>query len=269
MEKLDFWSSVGKCFELYFKHFGKFFLPFLWPVLWIFGAAAVVGIIAGFASAMQNAGTIVSIALVILFAISCILFFIVSILAVIRLIIVDCATSIVTKKLLLNNEVPDYPAAMQEVRNDGWKLAKITLACLLYFVLVLIVLAIFSRIIAYLTLNSILYDANFTKIMPFILAILGTFAAVFPIFVYQSFALKKDLCALDCISESIKIVGAHFAPIISIFLAWNIFQQAISLAPVFSFIITVVMFIFVAVPSILKTYWYLRFTEENEEEKGE
>ena len=270
MEKLSFWSSVGKCLQLYFDNFGKIFLPFLWPYLWSLGALIIYFI--GFILTIVLTTNHLTIIAMILLLITLVLSFAIYIKALVRYIMLFPATAIVTKKLLFNNEVPDYKTALQEVRDDGWKLAKV----ILWEIPIALVFMIASMSITFPIFFSM--AKNPTMISEKYLALVGVagimviFMALFQlslIFVSQVFAFRKDLCALDCLIENFRMIGRHFLPVVSVVLIWCIGSFIIGLIPLMGFLLSTAICICIPVFIILPTYWYLRFTEENEEEKGE
>lgn len=268
MEKLSFWASVKKSFSLYFKYFGKIFLPFLWPFLWMLGGWLImtVGFIAtGALSPVSN------IAAIVVVLISLVLGLAIFIKACVRFIMLSPATSIVTKKLLFNGEIPDYKEALQEIRNDSGKLAKLVLWLILYMLAIVIISVLFFRIITSAILTDPSEITTKGKIISLIWDVLLNFVYVFALFIYQFFAFRKDLCARECMVESFKLAGKYYIPIVSVMIAWNLICYLIGLVQVLAFLMIPVIFIIMPVFLILTTYWYLRFTEENksESEKGE
>ena len=271
MEKLSFWGSIGKSFELYFNNFGKIFLPFLWPYLWMLGAFAIY--VCGFILTPLLISYRLGIVAGILILIAIVLFFAIMIKAYVRFIMLQPATAIVTKKLLLNNEAPDYKAALQEVRDDGWKLAKV----ILWEIPILLAYIIASVLIISQAFSSWGHGAAITpeKYLTLIcvMGIVTILVALFQLsilFVSQFFAFRKDLSALACLVENFKMIGKHFLPVASIMLIWYIGRYIVGFIPGLGFLLSIAISICAPVLIMIPTYWYLRFAEINEEEeKGE
>ena len=260
MEKLSFFSSVGKSFELYFQNFWSFLTPFLWPILWMWGGALIM-IVPLFIQSFTGIGSMMPIV-----AVTSIVGAIIYILAIVRLITLDPATAIVIKKLLYNGEEPDYKAALQEAESQKSKLAKTFLwSCFSSGILSFIV-----SIIPAIILGICFPASRLTNDLICRFIVSFTVAPLF-IFVFQFFALRKDLCARECVLHSRKLVWKHFLPIATIFFVVNGIcflggALIISFARILLLVVIPIAVILHPVVHILKNYWYLRFMEE---ENGE
>ena len=259
MEKLNFMDSIRKSITLYFQNFGKFFVPFLWPAL--LGAIGVIIMLIVMAIGVtMKAGNVQLSALPLGIMVAFILLgLVIYILAVVRFIELHAATAIVTKKLLFEGEKPDYNNALLEVKADGGRLAKTFLWYLLFIILTSIVALIIFGI-----LGIMLFPGGIPKIYKnFVqVVVLGTFVSPFFLFLYQVFALKKNICAINCVFESMKISAKHFLPIALVLFAWNMLIFIISsFLPIVNFILLPAILLLRPAFLILVTYWYLRFTE--------
>ena len=273
MEKLSFFGSLGKSISLYFKYFGKFFNAFLIPYFIMLAGYLLIAIPI-FGTIFLNNILIKIIAIVL-----AILGVFVFIRGFSTMIMLQPATAIISKKLFENGEVPDYKEALQEVRDDGWRLFRLILWYLLFSLTLAFAFALPTSIIATIIFGKLASVAS---------GIIGQFICIFiysfMLFVFQFFALKKDISALECITKSFKMASDHILPIFFVFFGWfviclvfGIAMGALSLTltpnliasplvivfPILFIIFSIFLFITIsAISFILTTYWYLRFSEE-------
>lgn len=274
MEKLSFWSSLGRSFSLLFKNFGEIFTEYVKPFIWLMVGYLLImcGVIL-YTHINNLIILIIIMAIGIAFAVK----------ALIRVIVLGPSLSIASKRLFLKEDM-DFKSAVAEIRLDGSRLGKVILWLFFYGTLMGMLTGIVEGIakiinIAILTLIFLLLDI--------LIRILYNLALMF---VNQSFGIKKELCAKNCVIDSAKTVFSNFLPSLGIYLisaipililvaaflilitasytggTFNILDYSIYFIIGILCVELLFYFIFSPAYNIFKTYWYLRFNEEKPQE---